>query len=278
MNHYKSYTVNMPTTEQEEQDYIIDIERRTHNIIYPLHYYYDQVTRTIFNDYYQCKQCYTIFQILELIEKYHEVFKSSIKLFEGYFIIRKKIRSFIEQLENQQDKCKCCFSQHVEYIDDDTGLIYLIHADDEHLWENSLFKHYNRLLKEPNILNEEIHNKYLEIGNKYLEMEDNHLALIFNDDDKIITYNGTYNIYNTRQQYRLKMRNFLKLSIHTYISNNDISTIAELKRDSRDIINEFKFWDEYFSKPHPLLITTILSLKGKINYDCIYNIIMFLKK
>lgn len=277
---FNPYTISsMPTTEEEIKKCISDISIRI-RFITNEQFYSD---RTIFDDYHDCQRCYKVFQILELLEKYHEFLKTHIKMFDSYFVLRKKIRTFIKEVQNQDDKCKCCISEEIDYIDEDTGFIRLTEDEDERdSWKRSLINHYYRLVNEPNVLNEEVvNNSGCGWKNKInvVEYDDNHLGLIFNNDDQIQTYHGEYTPYNTRQQYRLQQRNFLKLSINSYISNNHtfVTSVVELHRDRNLIIKELEFWDEYFSKPHTLLVTSVLSLKGKINNDCIYNIIGFLK-
>lgn len=280
MEYYSPYTIELPSTDKETKKYISDISSRIYNMNHGRYYY---TNRSIFDDYYECKQCYVTFQVLELIEKYHEFLKSCPELFDFYFVMRKKIRSFIKEVQSRVDKCKCCIAMEIDSVDEDTGFIYLKEYEDDELevyqWKASLFRHYTRLLNEPNVLNEEIILKGSCNKKISLKEDDNHLGLIFNDDDKIHTYQGQYTPYNTRYKYRLQQRNFLKLSIHSYVSDNHtfVTSVAELHRDNDAIVKELQFWDEYFSKTHTLLVTSVLSLKGKINNDCIYNIIGFLK-
>jgi hypothetical protein len=201
-------------------------------------------------------------------------------MFDSYFVLRKKIRTFIKEVQNQDDKCNCCIAEEIDYIDEDTGFIRLVEDEEERdPWKRSLINHYYRLVNEPNVLNEEVVINDFWMKKINVEYDDDHLGLIFNEDDKIMTYQGEDTIYNTRQQYRIQQINFLKLSIKSYISDNHtfVTSILELRRDKNAIIKELEFWNEYFSKPHTLLVTSVLSLKGKINNDCIYNVIGFLK-
>ena len=276
MRDYKSNTItttNTPFTEEEINKYTADMNSILNDISIN-----SITTRTIHDDYINCPRCFTTFLIFELIEKYHEVLRSSYQYIKPYLVLKNRINEFIKTYENFNTDCRCCIKEEVDWIHQDKGTIFLVGGDE---WKTTLFQHYSRLVTEPNVLNEELYwpYEYEQGEDEYYTLDDYHLNIIFNEHDTIIPYMGKNTIYNNRQQYRLKNRNFLKLILHTITSNDGTTkTFAELYRDKDAILQEFRFWKTYFDNSHEYLLVSILSLyKTNLNNDCIYNIIKFLK-
>lgn len=263
---FQSHTISRPTTtitKREFERYILDLSDRANVILFNRY-----TQRTIHDDYINCKRCFSTFLILELLEKYHELLRWKPELIKPYIAIRKRIDVFITSYEEFTDDCACCIKEEVDWIDQDTGRMFLVGGNE---WETTLFQHYNRLVIEPDTLNEEIHEDNI--------LYDNHFALIFNEDEEEDDTTHHKTIYNTRQQYRLKNKNFLKLRLHTvFTEENTETTFAEIYRDREAIIQEFKFWKGYFAQQHEYIMISMLSLKKTtLNNDCIFNIIQFLR-
>lgn len=230
--------------------------------------------RSIYYAYDDCELCYTLFKFFEIFEDYHEaiVTMPCMKLFK--IAVCKQLDNVISQISTNKDTiCNCKEQATVDYIDDD-GKINLI--DD--VTNGSLFNHYDHIVTNPYYLNQARGIRFNDIRDHEV-LEDNHLAIIFNDEDKPITYNKEKEtIYNTRRHYRLMNRNFLKMQIHS-IFTEDEQTLEEaiVYRDMDMVIQEAKMWREYFRKPHAVVTAAIITLQkiGFLN-DCIYDVVKFL--
>lgn len=226
--------------------------------------------------YNHCRVCRTLFMLFEFFENYHDI----IMILPEFHTLKKaisiKLDEFINKIISQKDTiCSCNLRESVDYIDEYTGRIYLV----EKLYEDSLHYHYDILCSNPYFVNQAYGKNYFNRISNCEVMDDNFLRIIFNEDDTLNPYDPQYETpYNTRIHYRLKNKNFLKLVLDTLITKDGKEfTDSIIYRDLDMVIDEIKFWREYFRQPHKCIIVTMMTLnRHGINMDCISNIIKFI--
>jgi hypothetical protein len=279
MKNYKFYTID--TTTDEGVDFIYN--QLKHDLI-------DMISldrrsqRAIHQAYSSCSFCYKMFSLFDILETYHDDIIRSPKLLSAKKVVRDKLDSFIEQLTQKHGKntiyCVCRDTAQLDYIDNDTGRLHLTETPTTF----SLFYHYDIISTSPYFINQAVINTPIDTHFDYpsareydVLTDDSFMDLIFNDQDKPKTYQKNIETpYNTRLHYRLKNKNFLKIKVHHNVDADDnIQSTATIYRDIDMIVSELKFWKNYFLQPHKVITTVMALSKGKLNMDCVYNIVKF---
>lgn len=251
-----------------------DIIKKISNDMYDIVIRY-RTTRTIHRAYSMCILCSTIFMLFEFFENYHDIIMILPELHKLKRVISIKLNEFLNTINSQKDTiCLCNVTEAVD-IDQDSGCIHYVGR----IYDDSLHYHYELLSSSPYFLNQAEGWSHYRSFRNYEVMDDNFLQIIFNEDDTLNPYDPQYETpYNTRIHYRLKNKNFLKMAFHNIITIDDQKfTDCIIYRDLDMVVNEIKFWREYYRKPHKAITVTMMALnKCGINMDCIYNIIKFI--